>query len=314
LLFVIYFFSVVFVTAAGDHLAEQWKQHANVTTEEGHMHIANSSLVAYYGPVPAALLSLFMAISGGDDWNNIRTPLLTTDNGWLYGMIFTFYIFFMVFGVLNVVVGTFVETAADVARRDQDAIIEANLSQVREYARNIRKFFKDADKDKSGLLSFAEFESHLADERVKAYFTSLDLDVSQAKQLFQLMDTDEGGALAIEEFIGGCMRLKGESSVDVNLLLYQNDNMCNKVDKMMEVLVKKVGALEKHCGTFMSQEGSQPHSRGGSKGPPAPDAMTQVTTLSRRKFAESAWTAEKAKPSTARTKTMSNSDPSDEKK
>merc|ERR1712217_999046 len=108
---------------------------------------------------------------------------------------FTFYIFFMVFGIMNVVVGTFVEHASACAQRDQDAVVEAQLATIRNYASDIRKFFKEADKDNSGLLSWEEFEMHLKDDRVKAYFSSLDLDVSQARLLFELLDVDSGGRL-----------------------------------------------------------------------------------------------------------------------
>merc|ERR1719221_1226705 len=100
-------------------------------------------------------------------------------------LIFTFYIFFMVFGVLNVVIGMFVETASQVSKRDQEAIIRNQLDRVHEYSVNIRKFFHDADSNKSGNLSWDEFERHLQDERIKAYFSSLELDVSQAYTLFQ---------------------------------------------------------------------------------------------------------------------------------
>jgi len=236
------------------------------------------------------LLSLFKAISGGDDWGNIMAPLVTClENSRLMEGIFTFYIFFMVFGVLNVVVGTFVETAADVARRDQDAIIENQLAQVREYAKNIRAFFYQADKDRSGFLSFSEFEHHLSDERVKAYFNSLDLDVSQAKLLFQLLDSDQGGAIAIDEFIGGCMRLKGEArSIDVNLLLYQNDNLISKVERLCDKIALKVDKLEQRVGIKTEVPEALYLTETGAEGP------------AKRKFAENAWTGE----SVAKTKSI----------
>merc|ERR1712003_462524 len=92
---------------------------------------------------------------------------------------FLFYMFFMAFGILNVVIGMFTERATQIAHRDQEKIISNELNAVQKYSESIKKFFHECDKDHSGDLSWSEFETHLQDERVKAYFSSLQLDVAQ---------------------------------------------------------------------------------------------------------------------------------------
>jgi len=55
-----------------------------------------------------------------------------------------------------------------------------------------------------------------------AYFASLQIDVGEAKSLYQLLDTDEDGSIAIEEFVLGCMRLKGMAkAVDIAMIMYE---------------------------------------------------------------------------------------------
>merc|ERR1719203_1120544 len=85
-------------------------------------------LLAMYGGMYRTMVALFMSISGGEDWKNFMTPLVTMHAA--YGPLFIAYIFFMHFGVLNVVVGAFVAKTSDIAAQDQEAVIRDQLSQV----------------------------------------------------------------------------------------------------------------------------------------------------------------------------------------
>jgi hypothetical protein len=72
-----------------------------------------------------------------------------------------------------------------------------------------------------------DFEDRIDDERVKAWFKMLDMDVDDAWTLFQLLDRDETGLIEFDEFVNGCLHLQGLngfsgdtiSNFDRNLLL-----------------------------------------------------------------------------------------------
>merc|ERR1711879_454283 len=132
-----------------------------------------------------ALLTLFMSIAGGVDWQEIIKPLI--DMHWAYGEVFFFYIFFVIFGVLNVVTGAFVDSMRLVSQRDVDVVIDDAMKRENDYIADIKRIFVEADTDGSGTLSWEEFESHLQDSRVKAYFSTLGLDVKHAKAMFMLL-------------------------------------------------------------------------------------------------------------------------------
>merc|ERR1712050_806679 len=86
----------------------------------------------------------------------------------------------------------------------------------------MQDIFEEMDDDNTGCISIDEFETKLDDERVIAYFNALKLDVSDARTLFTLLDYDESGAIAIEEFVVGCHKLKGESrSLDIAIIQYE---------------------------------------------------------------------------------------------
>merc|ERR1712083_1108737 len=140
----------------------------------------------------------------------------------VYGICFLVYIYFMVFLVLNVVIGTVVDVTSSVAARDRDRMVDDEMKNLKDYAVNIKEFFLQADADKSGQLSWLEFKDHLDDNRVKAYFQTLDLDIRKAHTLFKLLDRNDNGEVGIEEFLDGCLRLNGQAkSLDINLVIYQ---------------------------------------------------------------------------------------------
>jgi len=68
----------------------------------------------------------------------------------------------------------------------------------------------ELDTNNSGALSLNEFEQHIEDEKILAYLSTLELDVNQVRTLFLLLDVDQTGEVDLEEFVNGCLRLKGE--------------------------------------------------------------------------------------------------------
>merc|ERR1712232_1524800 len=126
-------------------------------------------------------------------------PLIAV--GWHYGMLFIVYVAVTCYGVLNVMTGIFVESAMVTARLDKDMTIKDELSRKDSYMKQIRKIFLEADTDRSGYMSWEEFKHLIEDKRVQAYFATLEIDVTQARGLFRLLDTDESDSVSYDEFI-----------------------------------------------------------------------------------------------------------------
>jgi len=231
LLFIMYFFAMFFLHGISEHFRTYYEDN-NGSICETTLCVELQRLC---GDVANMVLSLFMSICGGIDWRELWVAL--REISWVYGFCFIFYIFFMAFGVLNVVVATFVEQSNSISRRDRELVTQKTLEKNREYYNNIRRFFQEADIDGSGSLSWREFEDYLGDENVQAYFQSFELDVTQARTLFRLLDLDESDDVDIDEFVEGCMRMRGQArSIDVHMLLYENEKMiCRNVEFMQFV-------------------------------------------------------------------------------
>merc|ERR1740121_2042188 len=177
-----------------------------------------------WGSIEQSFVTLFESITGGVNWGEVYYSLEKI--GGVYGIFFIFYIYMMMFLVLNVVIGTVVDVTSSVAAKDRDRMVEDEMKALTEYASDIKDFFSQADADCSGMLSWEEFRAHLDDNRVKAYFQTLDLDIRRANMLFKLLDSNDAGEVGIEAFVDGCLRLRGQaSSLDLNLVIYQLESI-----------------------------------------------------------------------------------------
>lgn len=239
-----YLFAVLFMTAVADYFEEN-----SSTADPTHL----DELREYYGSFGKSMVILFMVISGGLDWRDVAMPLEVISP--VYLPIFIFYMFFMQFGVLNVVVGTFVATLTDIANKDKESMVKFELEAWKNYTDGIRSFFLAADTDKSGTLSWEELSRHLQDRKVKAYFQAMDLDISQAHVLFELLDANGNNSISLDEFCQGCIRLKGSAkSVDLNMLLMKNRRLCDQVQEYAASSESRFKRLEEELGVETTKE------------------------------------------------------------
>lgn len=74
---------------------------------------------------------------------------------------------------------------------------------------HLREIFEYADRDHNGSLTEEEFRSAIRQPEVQRKLKLIELPVADAEELFAILDHDGSGELSVEEFIGGCVRLKG---------------------------------------------------------------------------------------------------------
>jgi len=188
-----------------------------------------------YGSLGRSVYTLFQSISGGVSWHEVVEPL--TDVGGVWISLFIVFITFTYFAVLNVVTGVFCQTAIESAHQDQDMVVQAQLMSKQDYTRRLQELFRNIDSCGTGKITFAEFEERLKDDELKAYFASIELSVDEAWNLFKLLDTSESYAIDVEEFVTGCLRLRGSAkSVDIAMLMYQSKWTMRRLTMLMEIV------------------------------------------------------------------------------
>lgn len=163
----------------------------------------------WYGSVPRSGLSLFQGLTGGVDWNDLVDPLVEYISPWM-GALFFLYISFALLGVMNVVTATFVQNANERAAEVQEA---QRVSQA-------SRLFRTLDRDSTGTITLDEIERNLESTEVLEFFRSIDVDVSEARILFDMLDTDRSGAIEFAEFLSGCLRLQSPAkAIDLVLVM-----------------------------------------------------------------------------------------------
>lgn len=209
-LLMFYIFGISFTMAAVAYLetSDMW------LAEE------NANLLLYFGTLDRSMLSLYMSMSGGNDWGQYYEALLMLP--FHYRIIFLTFITIAVFAVVNIVTGVFVESAMQSSLSDRDVIVHEEMRAKAEFLAEMRHIFEEMDSDQTGRISKDEFEETLREDRVVAYFSAMKLDVSDAHQLFVLLDYNRSGEIDINEFLDGCYKLQGQSrTLDVAIMKYE---------------------------------------------------------------------------------------------
>lgn len=192
----------------------------------------------YFGSLLRTILSLFQAMSGGIDWDSLADPLIREIHPAL-GFAFTAYIAFAILALLNVVTGVFVQTALQSARDEEDAFLTDQI---------ISLFHMRANAELAGLgksaqtLTSDEVEEVLANqgEAVKEW-RAIDLKPEEAKYLFNLLDIERKGEVDFEEFLSGCLRLKGSAkSIDMLAVMQEFRSFVRKYNYQHKTLDERV--------------------------------------------------------------------------
>jgi len=232
LLFIImYLFTICFMHAAVLYFHEPtWDPETRIALEE------------FYGGMGSAMFSLLLAISGGIDWGEIAAPLAAVSP--LYKYLFGFYVLFVIIGVLNVLTSAFVQRACELSRIDRDLVIQSELVSNESFVAEMKGIFEEVDVHGTGCINWDQFRAFIKNEEVQAYFSTQQLDTSDARELFNLLDQDGDGEVCIEEFILGCKKLKGQAkSSDVATLLRESKRANHKHLKVMRKMEAQLGAV-----------------------------------------------------------------------
>merc|ERR1711920_445297 len=130
----------------------------------------------------------------------------------LLAIVYVLYIAFVVFAMLNIVTGVFVQSALVTS---QEQVDDHMIS-------NIREVLETTHRDVLSSLSWQDFQGCLGRPQMREYFKAIDVHPSEARGVFQLLDLDSSGSIDAEEFLRGCLRLRGPAkALDLALLIHE---------------------------------------------------------------------------------------------
>jgi voltage-gated sodium channel len=179
-----------------------------------------------FGELLPAMSTLFQSITGGLDWGEVAyTPLVEEISPWL-GAFYTVYMAFSILAMMNVVTGVFVESVLKCAKSEKDLFM----------VNNARELFLSLDDGINTQMTWELFQSKLDAPQMQEFFKAIDVDKSEARGLFSLLDLDHSDTVSIEEFINGCLRLRGPAkSLDMALVIQEVRDAMGTLRKLEEI-------------------------------------------------------------------------------
>lgn len=258
LFFLIYIVGIFITQSVADFKSDQKEGRSDDTSSPQDMELLDK----YFGDLSKAMLSLFQAVSGGVDWRDMVDPLMVCVSP-LMGFIFSVYIAFSILALMNVVSGYFVQSALENSKREQENYMLSLVRQV----------LKKLDVDKDGQITWAEFADALELKEMQEYFKTVDVDISDAQSLWNLLDADGVGCIDAEMLLNGCLQLQGPASALSQKLVIR------EMGRVFSAQEMHAAALEEHLADMEQFFEGKPKAvvkkRVGFEQPSEPDSFPE---------------------------------------
>jgi len=245
LVFMNFLFAIMFMQATEQYL------------ESGNFNEALlEDMLAYFNPLPKMILTLFMCISGGISWWEIG--LLLEELGFGYLLMFLLFILIMFIVVLNIITGIFVNESIESARKDHDLIAQMEAVQHKQMLQDLTRLFRDIDTDGDGQISLWEFQDALRDRggTMRSVFLLHNLDVTDARTFFHIIDVDGSNMIEIDEFVMGCMRFKGNGHcLGIEAVMQEHKQMLKDIVRQQRRVEHQVRHITDEMHVLSSRRG-----------------------------------------------------------
>lgn len=222
LMMVLYSCGVCITQIVADHLAAGVK-------DQGH----ETDLKYYYGTLSRTVLSLFESIAGGQSWDCMLEPLISEVSP-LTAPFFCMYIAFIIFAIFNSVTGVFCEKAMQSVQEEKESFMAQAVRDAFE-----RDVFVHHPHNR--MITLEEFQKAMHTHEVSDYFQAIQVDVSGAPGIFEMLDAEKAGEVDFDDFMSGICRFQGTAkSLDLALLTHEVNNCFLRVENHISQLISQM--------------------------------------------------------------------------
>jgi len=256
----IYFFAIIFTQAAIPAIKD--------CPDDELCQSDQFILRKHWSTIPRSMLTLFESVTGGVDWDIVVRPVARIHGVWM--AVFICYIVVTLFAMMNVITGVFCQSAIEGANADRDLMVKNLLENKQVHVNNIKAQFKamfeTIDTNETGTIDMKEFETHLNDEKADGFFVLLDIDSSDAWTLFKLLDRDDSDVIDAEEFVDGCLKLKGPArAIDMACLQVELTRTHEKIAGLTALVEYNSRVLRRDVAELIPPASSPRRSPAGGK-------------------------------------------------
>jgi len=276
----LYVFTIMISSGVSHHYEglgpEGGEKTNNPNIPEGKSH--TQMVQFFYGGVFQTMATLFQAITGGD-WTVMAEYVF--EISWQFYAIWYGYIAFVLFGLLNVFTGIFVESATHAANADREIRIQAQMEEESSYVNQLRTIFERSDTDHSMCMTEGELAKLMDEDDFNTQLECLGIHPTEAHGLFKLLDDDDSGSVTIEEFLSGCIRLKGTAkAIDMITLLFETNKISKKIGKLTRIVQELQGPDQGPDESVALKDSDDPalSTTSSRDGAPAPVARSMSVT------------------------------------
>jgi voltage-gated sodium channel len=164
-----------------------------------------------FGSMLGSMYTLFQVLTL-ESWSMAVARPAIKGKPWLV-IFFIVFLFLTSFGLMNIVTGIIVEQTIQASSENEEKLSKQKLARQRVELALLRHIFESANEDGDLFMNGDEFVEICSRKDVRQIFAELDLPVSRSRlaaRLFEVLDGDGDGQMAIEEFMEAVMRLKNE--------------------------------------------------------------------------------------------------------
>jgi len=191
------------------------------------------ALVKYFGSLLRSILTLYQAMSGGLSWDVAVGPLIVQITP-LLGILFSFYVAFVMLAIMNVVTAVFVESALQSAKKDADVYI----------VHNVHDAFRQADIDMDKSVNAEEFQKLLQTSQLRETLCTIDIDEHGAMELFHMLDIDCTGTVFVRDIVDTCIKSHGMAkAIDLIVLMTEHRRQAHRWEEQIAQMSASIDAL-----------------------------------------------------------------------
>merc|ERR1712048_20549 len=92
--------------------------------------------------------------------------------------------------------------------------------------------------------TWEEFKDQLTNQQMVEYFRCINIDMSEARNIFNILDVHDEGTLSNQEFVAGCLKLRGPArALDLERLSFLTRQLALRTTRELTQLSLLVRAL-----------------------------------------------------------------------
>jgi len=200
-----------------------------VITDEEHPYELRKECYHYFGRFSHSMLTMYQLTLAPGAWAKAGRMLIFEVSP-LYALFFIPWGWCVPFALLRVISAMFLKQTLAIAANDPETAITERVKKREGDIRKLRSIFNRADTDHGGFMDQNEFDVLLQDPHLKTFLSVMELEVTDVKGLFDLLDSRGEGCIYQSDFINGIMRMRGAAkSTDIMTILYENKKIQTQI-------------------------------------------------------------------------------------